>query len=241
MYLDLWDRSSHPSPDGYSYLMIALDSFTRKAWAAPMKSKLAKPFYNAYLAIEKKLGGTPVHLFVDNEGASLGEHSAFQLHLEKHKAILKRKQGTNSLAPIDAFMGMLGRTVPRMRMERDLPEKAWKTLALEALPLLNDRSMKRLDGSSPNDVQAAIQSKNPEDKVLEFKRLEATAVGLETNHDEHASVVERLEAAGGFRVPTTYRTGRSQGMTKNRRYRYREMGQNDSSVEGWQGTHGNGD
>ena len=101
-----------------------------------------------------------------------------------------------------------------MRMERDLPEKAWKTLALEALPLLNDRSMKRLDGSSPNDVQAAIQSKNPEDKVLEFKRLEATAVGLETNHDEHASVVERLEAAGGFRVATTYRTGWSHGMTK---------------------------
>ena len=32
--------------------------------------------------------------------------------------------------------------------------EAWKTLALEALPLLNDRSMKRLDGSTPNDVQA---------------------------------------------------------------------------------------
>ena len=39
-------------------------------------------------------------------------------------------------------------------------------------------------------------------------------MGLETNHDEHAFVVERLEAAGGFRVPTTYRTGRSHGMTK---------------------------
>ena len=93
LYLDLWDRSSHPSPDGYRYLMIALDSFTRKAWAVPMKSKLAKPFYNAYLAIEKKLGGTPVLLFVDNEGAPLGEPSAFQLHLDKQKTILKRKQG----------------------------------------------------------------------------------------------------------------------------------------------------
>ena len=85
VYVDGWYRSTHPSPDGYRYLMIAIDSFTRKAWAVPMKSKLAKPFHNAYLAIEKKLGGTPVLLFVDDEGASQGENSAFQLHLEKKK------------------------------------------------------------------------------------------------------------------------------------------------------------
>ena len=80
--------------------------------------------------------------------------------------------------------------------------------------MLNDRSMKRLDGSSPNDVQDAIKSEDPKDKVLEFKRLKATAEGLETNHDEHASIVKKLEAAKGFRVPTTYRTGRAHGMTK---------------------------
>jgi hypothetical protein len=124
VYLDLLDRSTHTSPDGFNYLMIAVDSFTRKAWAVPMKNKLPDAFMEAYLAIEKQLGGVPVLLFVDNEGASLGEDSKFQLHLEKHKVILKRKQGTNSLAPIDAFMGMLGRTVSKMRIERDLPESA---------------------------------------------------------------------------------------------------------------------
>ena len=122
--------------------------------------------------------------------------------------------GPIHLPLIDAFMGMLGRTVSKMRIERDLPESAWKKLALEALPLLNDRSMKRLDGSSPNDVQDAIKSEDPKDKVLEFKRLKATAEGLETNNDEHASIVKKLEAAKGFRVPTTYRTGRAHGMTK---------------------------
>ena len=214
VYLDLLDRSTHTSPDGFNYLMIAVDSFTRKAWGVPMKSKLPTEFFDAYLAIEKQMKGKPVLLFVDNEGASLGENSKFQLHLQKHKVILKRKQGRNDLAPIDAFMGMLGRTVSKMRMERDLPESAWKTLSLEAIPLLNDRSMKRLDGSSPNDVQDAIKSEDPKDKVLEFKRLKATAEGLETNHDEHASIVKKLEAAKGFRVPTTYRTGRAHGMTK---------------------------
>ena len=75
VYLDLWDRSTHPSPDGFNYLMIAIDSFTRKAWAVPMKNKLPDAFMEAYLAIETKMKGKPVLLFVDNEGASLGERS----------------------------------------------------------------------------------------------------------------------------------------------------------------------
>ena len=104
----------------------------------------------------------------------------------------------------------------KMRIEKDLPESAWKTLAMKAIPILNARSRRRLDGSSPNDVEEAIKSEDPKDKVLEFKRLKATAEGLETNQDEHASIVKKLEAtaAGGFRVPTTYRTGRAHGMTK---------------------------
>jgi hypothetical protein len=72
VYLDLWDRSTHTSPDGYNYLMIALDSFTRKVWAEPMKSKLPDAFMEAYLEIETQLGGKPDLLFVDNEGASQG-------------------------------------------------------------------------------------------------------------------------------------------------------------------------
>ena len=61
-------------------------------------------------------------------------------------------------------------------------------MALEALPLLNDRSMKRLDGSTPNDVQAAIASNDPKDKVLEFKMLKANAEGLERNDEEHKGI-----------------------------------------------------
>ena len=78
--------------------MIAVDSFTRKAWAVPMKNKLPDAFFDAYLAIEKQMKGKPVLLFVDNEGASLGENSKFQLHL-RGKTILKRKQGRNDLEP----------------------------------------------------------------------------------------------------------------------------------------------
>jgi hypothetical protein len=31
-YMDLWDKHSHPSSDGYNYIMILLDSYTRKVW-----------------------------------------------------------------------------------------------------------------------------------------------------------------------------------------------------------------
>ena len=128
-----------------------------------------------------------------------------------------------------------------MRVERDLPESSWKTLAMKAVPILNARSRRRLDGSSPDDVQDAIESKDPENKVLEFKRLKATAEGLKTNHDEHASIVKKLEAAGGFRAPTTYRTGRTHGMKKiGEKKGEGEMGEQDSHVEGWQSAHANG-
>ena len=79
VYLDLLDRSTHTSPDGFNYLMVSIDSFTRKAWAVPMKSKLPTEFFDAYLAIEKQMKGKPVLLHVDNEGASLGANSKFQL------------------------------------------------------------------------------------------------------------------------------------------------------------------
>ena len=50
--------------------------------------------------------------------------------------------------------------------------------------------------------------------MLESKILKATAEGLETNREQHKGIVRELEAAGGFREPTTYRTGRAHGVTK---------------------------
>ena len=52
--------------------MVSIDSFTRKAWAVPMKSKLPTEFFDAYLAIEKQMKGKPVLLYVDNEGGLPG-------------------------------------------------------------------------------------------------------------------------------------------------------------------------
>ena len=54
----------------------------------------------------------------------------------------------------------------------------------------------------------------PKDKILEFKILKASAEGLEMNDDEHKGIAEKLEAAGGFRAPTTYRLGRPTGWRK---------------------------
>ena len=121
VYLDLWDMSTHPSPDGFKYIMVLLDSFTRKAWAEPMKSKLPDDFMAAYKKIEKRLG-KPVLLFVDKEGASIkvdrndapgdgnstttggmaGNTLEFEAYLTKQGTILKRKVGRNDLATLDS-------------------------------------------------------------------------------------------------------------------------------------------
>ena len=54
VYLDLLDRSTHTSPDGFNYLMIAVDSFTRKAWGVPMKSKLPNDFLMHTLRLKNR-------------------------------------------------------------------------------------------------------------------------------------------------------------------------------------------
>ena len=100
-------------------------------------------------------------------------------------------------------MTSLGQNVSKMRIEGKLPESAWKTLAMKAIPILNGRSRRRLDGSTPNDVQAAVESKDPKDKVLEFKILKASAEGLERNDEEHKGIVKKLKwlVASGFQPP----------------------------------------
>jgi hypothetical protein len=101
--------------------------------------------------------------------------------------------------------------------------------------------MKRLDGSTPNDVQAAIASNDPKDKVLEFKILKANAEGLERNDEEHKGIVKKLEAAKGFPVSNhlSYRKGtwndEDWGEDRNS-----EVGKQSSHFEGRQGAYGNG-
>ena len=65
----------------------------------------------------------------------------------------------------------------------------------------------------PTPCRPPERATTPKDKVLEFKILKANTEGLERNDEEHKGVVKKLEAAGGFRVATTYRTGRAHGMT----------------------------
>ena len=65
---------------------------------------------------------------------------------------------------------------------------------MKAIPILNNKSWRRLDGSTPNDVERAINSKDPEDKVLEFKVLISNAHGPERNDEEHKGGVKELSS-----------------------------------------------
>jgi len=202
MYLDISDHSAHGStPGDYYYALVIIDSYTRKAWSEPMKTKEITDFLPAYERLIKKIGENPALLFMDREGASFKlskeekdrrkkekkkrgraavpeeQHltpeadSLFEKHVKDSGTILKRKQGRNDLAPIDSFMYVLSQAISKMRIERNLPEGSWATLMQEAIPLLNERAMKSLDGSSPNEVKESIESNSPEEKDLAFKVL----------------------------------------------------------------------
>ena len=99
VYLDLWDRSTHPSPDGYNYLMIAIDSFTRKAWAVPLKKETTRCFHGCLPCDREAAGRETDSTFCGQRGRITRAELRVPVTLGRGKTVLKRKQGRNGSSP----------------------------------------------------------------------------------------------------------------------------------------------
>ena len=72
---------------------------------------------------------------------------------------------------------------------------------------LNRKPMATLRGNAPNDVEQAIKSTDPQEKVIEFQQLEQQARSIEINRKEDTKVNKALAANKAFRAPVEAEAG----------------------------------
>ena len=81
--LDLIDLTKKAEEnDGYRYALVAIDNFTKYAWAVPMKTKKPSDLVNSFSEVLDKIG-IPKQIYSDFEGAMQSDD--FIMLLNKHK------------------------------------------------------------------------------------------------------------------------------------------------------------
>ena len=83
----------------------------------------------------------------------------------------------------------------KLRMNQWAPEIAGTEAAL------NRKSLTTLRGNAPRDIEQAIESTDPEQKVPEFQQLEQQARNIAVNRKEDKKTNRGLEREGAFRAP----------------------------------------
>jgi hypothetical protein len=131
----------------------------------------------------------------------LSNDGAFETFLDDKGTVVRRAEGRNDLAIIDAYMGRLGQELGRIRLKKKLRMNQWAPQIAEAESSLNRKPMTTLRGNAPRDVEEAIKSNDPEKKVIEFQQLEQQARNIEINRKEDTKINKALEKEGAFRAP----------------------------------------
>ena len=114
-------------------------------------------------------------------------------------------------------MGRLGLELGRIRLKKKLRVNQWAPQLASAENSLNRKPMDTLRGNAPKDVEQAIASNDPEEKVIEFQQLEQQARNIVVNRKEEKNVNRVLASDKAFRAPVEPEEGQK-GMiaTRNR-------------------------
>ncbi len=212
--IDLLDRSTKPSQlDGVAqtHVLAVVDVFTRRGYLEPLVDKTKATVLAAYqriteraganLRITERAGANPQILSLDKEGATLSNDGAFEAFLDEKGTVVRRAEGRNDLAIIDGYMGRLGLELGRIRLKKKLRMNQWAPEIAGVEASLNRKPMSTLRGNAPRDLEQAIASTDPGEKIPEFQQLEQQARNIAVNRAEDKKVTRTLEREGAFRAP----------------------------------------
>ena len=80
---------------------------------------------------------------------TLSSDGVFEEFLDENNTVWRRVEGRNDVAVIDAFMGMLGLELGRIRFKKKLKVNQWAPQLASAEASLNRKPMATLRGNAP--------------------------------------------------------------------------------------------
>ena len=86
----------------------------------------------------------------------------------------------------------------RIRLKKKLRMNQWAPQIAGAEAALNRKPMATPRGNAPRDVEHAIESTDPGEKVVEFQQLEQQARNIAINRKENKKATKALEREGAF-------------------------------------------
>jgi len=185
-----WKQMDPGKNQGFRNVLIAVDVFSRFAWAVPMKEKTQKAAIAALRSIMDKSGRKPAEVDSD-AGQEFG--SAFDAMLEQQGFVhrTKRPGHTNALAVVDAVIKGLKETI-RQELAEDGSSGSWLKHLPRAVRAHNANSHGHLMGAAPGDVKG--------NAVLQYALKKEAGQDAMANAKQHADRVAALRKAGAFRV-----------------------------------------
>jgi len=184
-----WKQMDPGKNQGFRNVLVAVDVFSRFAWAVPMKEKTQEAAVAALRGIMTKSGRKPAEVDSD-AGQEFG--SAFDAMLEQRGIVhrTKRPGHTNALAVVDAVIKGLKETI-RQEMAED-GSGSWSKHLPRAVRAHNANSHGHLMGAAPGDVKGSA--------VLQYALKKEAGQDAMANAKQHADRVAALRKAGAFRV-----------------------------------------
>ena len=135
--------------NGFSYILCAIDVFTRKAYAVAMKNKDAEDCVKAF-DVMVKLGGPPFSITSDSDTAMLGK--LFQNYLSEkkiaHTTVILNDH--HALGIIDRFARTLKTILNTYFIRND--KTNWINILDKVIKQYNNTPHRSLDNIKPNDV-----------------------------------------------------------------------------------------
>ena len=165
--LDIFDLQRYvKSNDGYKYLLVAVDVFSRKAFAQPMDMKDGVTCAGSFEDMINKSGVKPRSILSDNEAAFLTQ--PFQTVLDKHRIALNQNVvgDHHALGIIDNF----ARRIKTILNTYFLTNKTtnWVDIIQKVVDNYNKAIHIALDGLSPN--QATRKENHQKIQDLNFEK-----------------------------------------------------------------------